>query len=525
MFVDNFTNEEETKQSDNGGQQAEQEDADKNKNLDNSELGESTNTNLKEKAPELKNQNPSNPTPNSNDVDSSNLNPVQINIELNDQENSNLTQNQQGSNSEKDESSTFATNPTKIDIKLSNDQSSHFALSSASSTSRSNRSTNGNAFYNDELSPRSRFKILIYGDPSKRAQTSLTRSYYNTIRNRSNAGTSQIDPSIIQSKADSLLNGKPLKVSDPYEVADIIDDLTGRKIEALANNDYKTSQKIKDTIESTRKQFRINDREKLHKQVVAKLEERNNESIQELNATKQKWKKKHQVHQQENTQCLIDLQNRHQTQHEQLETDWTKPKIIHKFDKRSPSLLDNRQKEHYMLLAGMYTEADQMKRINARLEKREITDRKFEMGHHFKLARGALIHKQSEEVDNVKMDIVIGDDIFNMREKRELDVRLKRLQATQRNLEDEKNVDNFVAKRFKRPKTAVVPSTVMVTKDTYDDIPVRPRGNSTMSHNVQDMMTIRKKNIVTPLPIQPLAIKKYKTQKIVKTPTHVLLLS
>lgn len=176
-----------------------------------------------------------------------------------------------------------------------------------------------------------------------------------------------------------------------------------------------------------------------------------------------------------------------------------------------------RQREHYMLLAGMYTEADQQKRANSQMERREIQSRNFEMGHHFKLARTALIHKQDEEVDNVKMDIVVGDELFKLKERREMDVRLKRLHATQFNLDDEKNVDNFIAKRFKRPKTTVVPSTVMVTRENCEDIPVCTKGPTTVSQNAQDMMLIRKKNLVTPLPIQPLSIRKYKTQKIVKT--------
>lgn len=191
--------------------------------------------------------------------------------------------------------------------------------------------------------------------------------------------------------------------------------------------------------------------------------------------------------------------------------------MLHKFDKRSPVLLDMRQREHYMLLAGMYTEADQMKRANAQMERREIASRNFEMGHHFKLARATLIHKQDEEVDNVKMDIAVGDELFKLKERREMDVKLKRLHATQFNLDDEKNVDNFVAKTYKRPKTTVVPPTVMVSRDTYDDIPVISKGPTTVSQNAQDMMTIRRKNLVTPLPIQPLSIRKYKTQKIVKT--------
>lgn len=227
--------------------------------------------------------------------DNSYLDQVKIDIEIKDQNNENLSQDQSNKGtSEKEESSTFATNPTKIDIKLSNGNSPQYGLSSASSSSRyapqSGRSARSNAnYYSDELSPRTKFKRMIYGDPAKRAQTSLTRSYFRALQNRSTTGASQVDPSVIASTADSLLSGKPLKVSDPYEVAEIIEDLNGRKIEALANNDYKQSKKIKDTIDNTRKQFRINDREKLHKKVVAQLEEKNKESIQELNATKDKY--------------------------------------------------------------------------------------------------------------------------------------------------------------------------------------------------------------------------------------------
>ena len=233
-------------------------------------------------------------TPEENEPqDDSYADQVKIDIQITDQNDEDLVNDQTNKNaSDKDESSTFATNPTKIDIKLSNGNSPQYGLSSASSssraTSRTGRSTKSNPFYSDELSPRTKFKYMIYGDPSKRASSNLARSYYQ-LKTRSNANATQVDPSVIQSAADSLLSGKPLKATDPYEVAGIIEDLNGRKIEALANNDYKQSKKIKDTIESTRKQFRINDREKLHKKVVERLEERNKESIQELNATKDKY--------------------------------------------------------------------------------------------------------------------------------------------------------------------------------------------------------------------------------------------
>ncbi|OHS93054.1 hypothetical protein TRFO_12064 [Tritrichomonas foetus] len=165
---------------------------------------------------------------------------------------------------QKDDDLTFATNPTYMDIKIST------VNSTCPSPKRSST-----------ISPRTEFRRILYGKPPP-------RKIYSSYQRKPHY-ESLVNPDTIHSTADSLLKGKPLTITDPYAVADIIDDLNTRRIDAMAANDYRTSKKIKDTIDNTRLQFRLHDRELLHKEILARLEEKNKTSIAALNSAKDKY--------------------------------------------------------------------------------------------------------------------------------------------------------------------------------------------------------------------------------------------
>ena len=206
------------------------------------------------------------------------------------------------------------------------------------------------------------------------------------------------------------------------------------------------------------------------------------------------------------------MQKRHQDEHSSLEEEWTQPHMIRKFDKRSPALLQGRQREQYMLLAGMYEEADEMKQLNKKREKLEIADKEIDMKNHFLIARSQLIQKQQQET-NKALNLYEDSQKQTVKERQDLDIKTKVLEKTQRNFDNESDFNRYAAKKYKRPGTSIMPTTVMTFRDVGDDIPPLPKGKF-IPRSIGDMMQVRSKPIVTPLPLRPISVKQYKPPKI-----------
>ncbi|OHT10217.1 hypothetical protein TRFO_20508 [Tritrichomonas foetus] len=136
-----------------------------------------------------------------------------------------------------------------------------------------------------EDSPRTQFRKMFYGtnNPNqRRAKTSFKprRHFTDDVT---------VSQETVEKMADGILKGKSCKMTNPFDVAEVIDELNSRRIDALANNDYRQSKNIKDSIDNIRSNFRQRDRELLHKEIVSKLEVRNQESIEILEETKEKY--------------------------------------------------------------------------------------------------------------------------------------------------------------------------------------------------------------------------------------------
>lgn len=430
----------------------------------------------------------------------SNLITVDDDIKMNDEETSQPQPNtsfKEAGNDENqaqnmDNGETFATQPEQI-----SDLHIH---TNGSSQNRTGVST-------PQLSPRQQFRQMIFGDKQKRRCTT------SLMPRRRPPAEKTLTQQSIEQIADALMAGKPLKIEDPYAVAEIIDELNGRKLNAMTSNDYKTCRKITDTIQNARMQFRMHDRDILHQEIVSKLESRNKDSLDAIDQAKITWKGKIQDLHQKQQEKLKELQYKHQDQHQQLEYQWQDPVATRKFDKRSPQLLHQRQQEQYMLLCGNFEGADAMKKINGHLEKFESQEKHNEMINAFEYARAQLLYQQSQEVEKVMREQDYEMKLLLELEKEDLEKKNIRLQATQTTLDNEKDFDKFSAKHYKRPASCVVPASVTMI-DSYD-IPPLPKG-LTIPKGGETMMQIRSKNIVTPLPLPPLKMKKYKAPKIIK---------
>jgi hypothetical protein len=112
------------------------------------------------------------------------------------------------------------------------------------------------------LSPRTEFHRLLFGPPRRRVLQ---------LRAPQSEPPSQ---TFVTTTADNLLRGQSLKVEDANAVAEVIDELNARRIEALQVDDYRNGKKIEDAINAARLQFRLHDRDLLHREILERLEMR-----------------------------------------------------------------------------------------------------------------------------------------------------------------------------------------------------------------------------------------------------------
>jgi hypothetical protein len=317
--------------------------------------------------------------------------------------------------------------------------------------------------------------------------------------------------------ADALLRGQPLKSDDPWAVADVIDELNARSIDALQAGDYRSAQKAKAAVDGARLQFRQRDRDLLHREVVARLSARHKEAVEASAAAKGDWKRRQQQLLRDRRDELRDLDQRHDDEHRQLEQDWAQPDAARPFEKRSPALLQNRQIEQYMLLSGMYDRADQMRRINAAAEKGEVAARQREMATHFAAARANLNARQRAAAEKLRADQDSTARILAEHERKEMTVRTRRVEATERVLAEEKDFQNFAARTYRHPPDWICPATVMTTKGGTDDLPVIPRGKTAPAGSA-GWAELRRREFVTSLPLPPLPIRHYRPQSVIPKP-------
>jgi hypothetical protein len=264
-----------------------------------------------------------------------------------------------------------------------------------------------------------------------------------------------------------------------------------------------------------RQQFRLHDRDLLHREITARLDARYRDAFDVAAAAKESWKRKRaelmEVHRAE----LMDLAARHEDEHRQLESDWVQPDMIRKFDKRSSVLLQNRQIEQYMLLCGNLTGADQMKRLNSQTEKVELKSREREMTGSFEVARGNLMRKQGHEIERLRMDQEGEMKYLGEIERKDMTAKTRRVEATQRILAEEKDYSKFITKKFHKSANIIVPATVAPSRDASSELPPLARGK-VIPPGIASMMVIRKRIPVSRLPLGPLALKHYQPPPLVK---------
>lgn len=333
---------------------------------------------------------------------------------------------------------------------------------------------------------------------SQRQKTKITR--HSTISRNSEPPLTE---SQIQEYADNVMKGKPLKIDDPNAISQIINELDRRRLEALSNSEYLKSKKIGDMIDQVKTELYKKDREYLYQENVAQLKKRYQDSVDALESAKEMWKKKMQEFKEQCKTEVLDLQDKQKNELLDFEAKWTDPATQRKYNKRSPYLLQQKKIEQYMVLSGNLEAAETVKKINQVNEKHEVAQQYQTMVEDFENAQNQFIFNQQEEMDKLKAEQEFRYKSLLLEEDKCFEVHNKRIAATLTKLEDEKNMDNFIAKKFKKPSNQVLPVTVI---SGADELPPLTRGKTVRS--TQD------KSKPQPLQLPPLKTRRVNQQKI-----------
>jgi hypothetical protein len=258
------------------------------------------------------------------------------------------------------------------------------------------------------------------------------------------------------------------------------------------------------------------DREALFRENIQQLEERHRESVAAYEMAVRQWKERRAVFVESCRAEWAVLQERQAGEHAELEARWTDPATQRRFAKRSPQLLQQRAVEQYMVLSGQLEAAEQVKRLNQRSEKMETVAKYQDMVESFENARAQLVADHEEEFTKLQTDQDFRSRNMLKDEKIALEVCLKRVAATKRNLEEESDIDKFVARKFKKPVECVLPLSVY---DVGDELPPLGRGRGVGGRpDAQATLADENAREPTPLHLPPLKVRKIAPQKI--TPAH-----
>lgn len=181
---------------------------------------------------------------------------------------------------------------------------------------------------------------------------------------------------------------------------------------------------------------------------------------------------------------------------------------MRKFNKRSSTLLNGQYIERNLALIGEYDEANAVHQINKRNEKIESRRKHQVLNSSFENARSTMISEQGKEKERV-INLQKDEKKYKkVLQKKNLEVLQKRKSVLEIQMADESNIDNFIAKKFKKDKSNVLPISVALT--ISDELVPTSPGTARDVGNLNNFIA---KPITSPLPLPPLTISQLKKQK------------
>jgi len=354
-----------------------------------------------------------------------------------------------------------------------------------------------------QKAPKEFLEMMNEDSPRKRSKSS-NQVFSNRIPEKISIFTNEE----IVKMADLLVSGKKKEIKDPATTADLINELTNRRVEAMQRNDYVASQKIGSIVDDLRLSYRQRDRETFHNERIEELKQRLIDAKDMLKNVESIWKTRIDEQKQLNKDDIIRIKKRHQEEQDALENEWKTPQTARKFSKRSAQLLQHQTAEKYLALVGNYQEAASLRKEISKLENFEISQKYEDMRIAFNKELERLKSKQEIQINNTESSQ--KSNIAFMEKKAALDIEAcnKRVNSITNLLEEEGSFANFCARKFKKPVDVVVPMSVTINGGT--DLPTAGRSRVAVK-NTGKIMEFRESSVFSPLPLPTLKIKKRKS--------------
>jgi hypothetical protein len=246
-----------------------------------------------------------------------------------------------------------------------------------------------------EVSTPEEFRAMLNGDPitPKRKRT----------RGVSPPGFSLSRSEVVAIACDRLTPSPkiPVDFGNPKGVAEVIDELTDMKVDAILRCDYSVSEQIDAAISELRLGFRTRDRESFHHERVATLKDRLSEASEVLKQRTEFWNRREEKFAKKCANELSTLEERQADEIEDLTATWNEPKFRRRFAKKSSGLLNGLTIEKSLVILGDFGTAGEMRRRNHRLEQAEAGEKWEEMEAGFESARRQLLKAHEIEIKDL----------------------------------------------------------------------------------------------------------------------------
>lgn len=401
------------------------------------------------------------------------------------------------------EQPTFATTTEDIDVHIHN---SNLLILKPELIQKENDESSKEQL-DDEKERQEFYKFLLGNNSTPTSR--LSNNYRRKSTTVARPPSENLSHEEIVAIADNLLKGKKYpNLINPHTVSEVVKELDMRRIAALNQNEYLKSKKIGDVIESVKNQLYQADRDLMFKENVDTLKQKHQEAVEAFEEAKAEWKKRHSEFVEKCKKEASDLQAKHENDMEDLGAKWTDPAMQRKFSKRSPFLLQQRAVEKYMVLAGNLEGAEEKKKINQQNERAEAHKKYIDMQESYESSRKQLVESQNEELRQMKIQQEFKYRQMLVNEQYALDLCRKRVATAQRNLEEQSDVDKYLAKKFKKAPGTVLPLSAI---NTFEDLPTFSRGKGYAKGDVGKHVA----PVPEPLQLPPLKVRQSKQQKIV----------
>ncbi|EAY16958.1 hypothetical protein TVAG_280740 [Trichomonas vaginalis G3] len=407
---------------------------------------------------------------------------------------------------------------TKIKVVRAESESSarRNETTARTKTARSNDQTRfnqNNLYYDDqayvEKAPKDFVDMLSGKTP--RPSTSINQTY------KKREVESRFTHKEISEMVDKIISGKKMKIDDPGTIADVVNELTNRRIAALNKSDYLESLKLQKLADEMKTQFRLRDREQFHQDYMNDLNSRLEDAKKSLKKAEEEWKDKEKALIQAQKENTEKIEQKMDDEMEDLEYKWQCPETTRRFSKKSPQLLNQQFIEKNLALIGDLVGAAKMQKVVQKTEKIEAEYKYNDMQSSFEKERKNLIDQQDQALEHLKNAQTLEFSTFTKQKEESIGIIKRRIATYERIINDDKDIDKFCARKFKRNADVVVPMTV--TANGGDDIPTNGKVRATPI-NLNGIMSFREAPVASPLQLPTLKIKKTSRKARVKKLTN-----